>query len=478
MVTELFADNTAGELTASAIAGATTLVVETLTGTFPNPGVSQQFHCVVNSGATTAEIIQVTTNASGTFTLSTGLLNAHNPGELVVLIITTAGLGTLTGGGGGGGSGVTSVTGTPHQIASTGGNTPVLSFPTNGIVLPASSGGHLTTQGGTTLDDGSGNLTVGGNETVTGSITGPSFNTNTHSGTSGTYKDSTQISGGIQIGRGIAGSSKVTGMLDGPFMGVHTGSEPPPTNSAFATGDFYFGTATGGIWRWSGSAWVQIYTPTGSGVTAPFFSATDVGASRFMGSSSAAPSSGTFIAGDFLVDKVHSQIWVCTAGGTPGTWNNFGAPAATPTSIVLPHARIYANSSMNPAPGGAFAQIVGLTEDFGSGITWTGGSPNQLTIATTGIYQVNAQIDVAPTAFGPTSAGYIQLGVAVNGTIQRIGYQSFAVNQLEFLASVSDSIHLNSGDVVTIQEINTSLVTVAVVSGTQNTFLSLSWVSA
>jgi hypothetical protein len=34
-----------------------------------------------------------------------------------------------------------------------------------------------------------------------------------------------------------------------------------------------------------------------------------------------APTSGTFVAGDFVSDGTGGMIWVCTAGGTPGTWS-------------------------------------------------------------------------------------------------------------------------------------------------------------
>ena len=44
-------------------------------------------------------------------------------------------------------------------------------------------------------------------------------------------------------------------------------------------------------------------------------------ASRYVGgTASGAPTSGTFAAGDFVIDQT-GAVWVCTAGGTPGTWN-------------------------------------------------------------------------------------------------------------------------------------------------------------
>jgi hypothetical protein len=44
--------------------------------------------------------------------------------------------------------------------------------------------------------------------------------------------------------------------------------------------------------------------------------------SRYVGATtSGAPTTGTFAAGDFVIDQT-SKMWVCTIAGTPGTWNN------------------------------------------------------------------------------------------------------------------------------------------------------------
>lgn len=43
-------------------------------------------------------------------------------------------------------------------------------------------------------------------------------------------------------------------------------------------------------------------------------------ASRWVGGTvSGAPASGTFLTGDFVISQT-GTIWICTAGGTPGTW--------------------------------------------------------------------------------------------------------------------------------------------------------------
>jgi hypothetical protein len=61
---------------------------------------------------------------------------------------------------------------------------------------------------------------------------------------------------------------------------------------------------------------VTEYAPSGlPGATAP---------ARFVGgTTSGAPVTGTFAAGDFVIDQT-GAVWVCTAAGSPGTWASVG----------------------------------------------------------------------------------------------------------------------------------------------------------
>lgn len=59
-----------------------------------------------------------------------------------------------------------------------------------------------------------------------------------------------------------------------------------------------------------------------------------IAASRYVGATaSGAPVSGTFAAGDFIVDQT-GKLWVCTGGGTPGTWAGTGAGSGSVTSVA------------------------------------------------------------------------------------------------------------------------------------------------
>jgi len=71
-------------------------------------------------------------------------------------------------------------------------------------------------------------------------------------------------------------------------------------------------------------------SPTFTGtVTAPEFSASGltgaIAGTRFVGATaSGAPVTGTFSTGDFVIDQ-SGTMWVCTSGGTSGTWAQSGA---------------------------------------------------------------------------------------------------------------------------------------------------------
>ena len=48
-------------------------------------------------------------------------------------------------------------------------------------------------------------------------------------------------------------------------------------------------------------------------------------ASRYVGATaSAAPTTGTFVVGDFVIGR-NGSVWVCTTAGSPGTWTNVGS---------------------------------------------------------------------------------------------------------------------------------------------------------
>lgn len=62
------------------------------------------------------------------------------------------------------------------------------------------------------------------------------------------------------------------------------------------------------------SGWITAQRFNASGITGA------TAASRYVGATtSGPPTSGTFLTGDFVIDQ-SGYMWICTAGGTPGTW--------------------------------------------------------------------------------------------------------------------------------------------------------------
>lgn len=77
-----------------------------------------------------------------------------------------------------------------------------------------------------------------------------------------------------------------------------------------------------------------------------------VAGSRYAGATTAgAPASGTFAAGDWVVDQT-GKIWICTAGGTPGTWTQAGSALDTTAADILPIGSRAAGSTGKGADAG------------------------------------------------------------------------------------------------------------------------------
>ena len=115
------------------------------------------------------------------------------------------------------------------------------------------------------------------------------------------------------------------------------------------------------------------------------------------GSNSAAPASGTFVTGDYVVDKGDGTFWVCTSSGSPGTWskvaplglaNTWGAKQTFFTattgaaSIRLPHGTAPTSpvdgDMWTTSAGGLYVRINGATV----GPLGAGGGGGDMVLAT------------------------------------------------------------------------------------------------
>ena len=91
-------------------------------------------------------------------------------------------------------------------------------------------------------------------------------------------------------------------------------------------------------------------------------------ASRYVGATTAnAPTSGTFVTGDFSVGQGGS-IWVCTSGGSPGTWLQMGHLDGTSTDIAALGTQA-AGSTGKAADAGHVHPTTGLVTSVTAGDT-------------------------------------------------------------------------------------------------------------
>jgi hypothetical protein len=99
-------------------------------------------------------------------------------------------------------------------------------------------------------------------------------------------------------------------------------------------------------------------------------------ATRYVGgTASGAPTSGTFQAGDFVIDQT-GKVWICTVAGTPGTW---AQPSSSPATI--------ASAATLPLANNTLALITGTTT-----ITDVTGVPPAGTLVTLGFQSPNCQV--------------------------------------------------------------------------------------
>ncbi len=222
---------------------------------------------------------------------------------------------------------------------------------------------QIQTAGGTTISawDSAGNFTTSGNITTTKQINGTG-GTLTNTTLSGTTTNSGTISGGTvnpasgtvagdwTVNGKIVGSKGIysigtTGQYIGPNLNLHyptTGSGyvwnivADTTNilQAWMDGSNKVNTLHNTLDNGSGDASIAgqqtVQDLAVSGITGA------TTASRYVGGTSGgAPTTGTFAVNDYVVDSASQTLWLCTAGGSPGTWVKASPSPATDTTAGI-----------------------------------------------------------------------------------------------------------------------------------------------
>jgi hypothetical protein len=115
----------------------------------------------------------------------------------------------------------------------------------------------------------------------------------------------------------------------------------------------------------------------GLGTTdSPTFSAVNLGGVtpgstlRFVGrkTTSGAPASGTFVTNDVMLDSA-GLWWLCTAGGTPGTWSSF--PTASALGLGTANSPQFTALSLSGVSPGSTMRFVGRNTSAGAPATGT-----------------------------------------------------------------------------------------------------------
>lgn len=176
-----------------------------------------------------------------------------------------------------------------------------------------------------------------------------------------------------------------------------------------------------------------------------------VGMSAAPGSTTGGPpTTGTWVAGDLMVDPVLLCLWICTTGGTPGTWfrvgggntaggltlEDLGQPFVTRTGRTGFDVVIFGGQSgqivlqfpgANPALSAITIQYAGTY--FFQGFTSLGGGTTGADVAL--ILLKNGQ----PYTFGSQFLGYGAPGLSVSGLM------TLAVNDVVQLGVYSEGVY-------------------------------------
>ena len=182
---------------------------------------------------------------------------------------------------------------------------------------------------------------------------------------------------------------------------VGTGTAQNLSNKTIVAGT-YSGTQSMGSGAWSGTGGLTEATLAFSGLTGAATSTT-----RFAGTVTGdPPTSGTFTTGDLVYSTNYRGWWICTAGGTPGTWAAVGRHllvTSSPVSGTVTFSSIPANYSH------LVVEYVARTSNAGGGghdyitMQLNGSSSNNYTWRAYGVGQTGAG---APAVFTDGSTGF------------------------------------------------------------------------
>jgi hypothetical protein len=265
----------------------------------------------IATGSNGIDLSTFTSGSPGTVYVASTQSIPNGPGTLTIATAQGNHTATFTGtngsnGGSQGGSGRT--TGTQF---------------TGVVAVGAPSGSTMSTGGAVSLQN-IGSLVIGGTVDTSSRIRvqAASSTTALSTGASFIQQFGAQV---FDIGTAANGwELRVNGTQQANFNGSNKEFQFPNGTDLRGYSDSY-STKTWEIPGATGIGSLVAVAPTGlTGATS---------ASRYVGATaSGAPASGTFSTGDFCVDLT-GKIWLCTAGGTPGTWVSLAPAPALASSV-------------------------------------------------------------------------------------------------------------------------------------------------
>lgn len=155
------------------------------------------------------------------------------------------------------------------------------------------------------------------------------------------------------------------------------------------------------------------------------------------GAAGAAPTSGTFAQGDYVIDGTGACLWVCTAAGTPGTWKRVG----TGGYVARRH-----QSATTQTINNGFTNPLNLdVQDYDPRSMWNGTSKGFVIPFSGATWRISGRVSGSWT---PSSVRIATM-IYVNGTEVSRGFDGQTINQFGG-GCVSDLLQLNNGDLVTL----------------------------
>ena len=167
-----------------------------------------------------------------------------------------------------------------------------------------------------------------------------------------------------------------------------------------------------------------------TGATAP---------SRYVGgTTSGAPTTGTFAVGDFVIDQ-SGQIWICTTAGTPGTWTKAGGGATLPTGVLAYVANAGSNnvSVIEVATNQVIYTIPVGTSPIGVAITPDG---SHVYVSNFGDGTVSVIATASNTVTATVTVGTSPRGVAVTPDGSHVYVANAGSNTVSVIATASNTV--------------------------------------